>query len=149
MKYIGELDSGISEIEVVENPDGSFRSMKEADAFFVESVNMVMEIFRKECKNFIEYIKKDVFDNKTITSQELVITNNKVLAVCDYSTKDVVVELKTYGIFDYDGNVKEKILKQLYYQNKGRKMYVLTTNHDRITMFDKSINIQLYEITFE
>ena len=81
----------------------------EEDKRKVVEVNEVTNIIKEEISPLIDFIKHDIFDNKTIMSQELVVNKkDNVLAKCDLSTEDKILEIKAFNI-DID-----KIKYQLY-----------------------------------
>jgi len=122
LRYIGELPSKIHNIPIIMNNDGTITALNDIDKKIVNDVNEVTEIIKTEIRPLIEYIKHDIFDDKHIMSQELIINEkDNVLAKCDLSTKDKVLEIKGYSVD------VEKIKYQLYYEANGRDIYILQT----------------------
>jgi hypothetical protein len=83
----------------------------------------------------IDFIKNQVFPKGKILSQEMVISDDKkVLALCDLSSENAVMEIKTFNV------VKEKteqgyfaaaeLTDQLYYEKRGRAEFVLSLTFD-------------------
>lgn len=139
LKRIGRLPSQIYEIPIIFNRDGTISALHKEDEQKIKEVNKVTEIIKANIKPLIQYIKQDIFENEPIMSQELVINKkDNVLAKCDLSTKNKVIEIKTY-IPDM-----EKIKYQLYYQSNGRDIYILQTEWKR--NLKKGLIFTLYKV---
>ena len=140
LKKIGELPSMMHVIPIIMNKDGTITAVSEEDKKKVAEVNEVTEIIKTEIKPLIDFIKRDVFDNKQIISQELVINrDDNVLAKCDLSTEDTVMEIKAFNID------VEKIKYQLYYEANGRKIYILQTFWS--TNLKQGLKFVIYKVT--
>ncbi len=121
LKYIGTLPTHIYEIPVFKNADGTLISQNEHDKAYIQSLNDFIVALGKKISPLIDYIKNDIFNNQEISSQELVINSkDNVLAVCDLSTIDTVMEIKTSYHKELDFHKY-----QLYYQANGRDIYIL------------------------
>lgn len=120
LKYIGRLPSIYDTIFARFNEDGTISAVDKKDEKIVNDINKTIEELKKMINPVIEYIKKSIFKNKKILSQELVISDdNKVLALCDLSNEESILEIKTFN------RDIEKIKYQLYYESKGRSCYIL------------------------
>ena len=84
-------------IPVIFNDDGTVSAVNKEDKKQVEKVNKVTLIIKEEITPLIKYIKNNIFNNQPIMSQELVINKeDNVLAKCDLSTQDTILEIKTF-----------------------------------------------------
>ena len=142
LKKLGKLPSLIHEIPILFNNDGTLRAMNKQDEERIKEINKVTELIKTSIKPLIKYIKQDIFDNEEIMSQELIVNKkDNVLAKCDLSTKNTVLEIKTY-IPDM-----EKIKYQLYYQACGRDIYILQTEWNN--KLKKGLIFTVYKVMFE
>lgn len=120
LKNIGYLPSAIHHIHAVFNNDGTISAVNKEDEKKVEEINKTTQAIKEEISPLVEYIKKRIFKNKRIMSQELVVnTKDNVMAKCDLSSEDAILEIKTYF-----GNI-DKFKYQLYYESNGRNIYIL------------------------
>lgn len=142
LKKIGELPSLIHEIPVLFNSDGTLTAVNRQDKDRIKEINKVTELIKGKIKPLIDYIKQDIFSNEEIMSQELVINKeDNVLAKCDLSTKNTVLEIKTF-IPDM-----KKIKYQLYYEASGRDIYILQTEWK--SKLKKGLVFTIYKVIFE
>ena len=126
LKKLGKLPSIVHEIPILFNKDGTITALNKEDKKRVDEINKVTEIIKEKIKPLIKYIREDIFGNEQILSQELVVNKkDNVLAKCDLSTKDKILEIKTF-IPNID-----KIKYQLYYEANGRDIYMLQTEWNR------------------
>ena len=122
LKKIGVLPSDIHTIPVIFNDDGTVSAVNKEDKKQVEKVNKVTLIIKEEITPLIKYIKNNIFNNQPIMSQELVINKeDNVLAKCDLSTQDTILEIKTFV------SKIDNLKYQLYYESNGRDIYILQT----------------------
>ena len=122
LKKIGILPSDIHTIPVIFNDDGTVSAVNKEDKKQVEKVNKVTLIIKEEITPLIKYIKNNIFNNQPIMSQELVINKeDNVLAKCDLSTQDTILEIKTFV------SKIDNLKYQLYYESNGRDIYILQT----------------------
>lgn len=140
LNYIGRLPSIYDNLFVRFNEDGTISAVNEKDKKIVAEINKTTEELKKMINPVIEYIKKSIFKNKKILSQELVISEeNKVLALCDLSNEESILEIKTFN------RDIEKIKYQLYYQSKGRNCYILNIdwirNEGKLTFIISKVQI--------
>ena len=110
------------------------RSLPEFKNLIKQVNNSILEI--KKSFNFskcIEYIRKDIFLNNNIKCQELIVNNDdNVLSICDLSSKDAILEIKTSNpLLDFETEKKyfEKLKYQLFYESNKRKIFVMTIEY--------------------
>ena len=76
------------------------------------------------------FISHEIFENKRIMSQELVINKeDNILALCDLSTENAVLEIKT--------NYKADAFmyrNQLFYEANGRKCFLLQIDWSKLSL---------------
>ncbi|MDD6158556.1 MAG: exonuclease domain-containing protein [bacterium] len=121
LKYIGKLPSPYDEIYMHFNSDGTVSAVENKDKALAEELNKFILLLKAEIVPLVDYIKKSIFKDKHILSQELVVHRDKnVLAVCDLSNDTAVLEIKTYGVVDFD-----KMGDQLFYESNGRDCYIM------------------------
>lgn len=140
MKYIGNLPSPYDEIYMILNADGTVCAVEEKDMALAEELNNFLLPLKKEIEPLVDYIKKSIFTNHDILSQELVVHRDKnVLALCDLSSDTAVLEIKTYTIDAFD-----KLSDQLYYESNGRDCYVM-----QIAWSSNKMTFVISEIEFQ
>ena len=141
LKYVGSVDNRINEIPFIANDDGTIKAINIEDKNYIDEVNLVTNKIIEQLKPITEYLKETVFIGDRILSQELSISDDKkVLALCDLSDSESVVEIKTYRILEEDRNViNSDLAKQLYYQANGRNIYVVSI------VFERHRNMRTYE----
>ncbi len=123
LKMIGKLPSLIHTISAVFNNDGTITAVDKEDEERVKRINEVTLAIKKEISPLITYIKKQIFNNEEILSQELVLNeNDNVMAKCDLSSNNTILEIKAFNDNDID-----KFKYQLYYEANGRDIYLLQT----------------------
>lgn len=121
LKYIGKLPSPYDEIYMNFNSDGTVSAVENKDKELADELNKFILLLKAEIVPLVDYIKKSIFKDKHILSQELVVHQEKnVLALCDLSSDTAVLEIKTYGIIDFD-----KMGDQLFYETNGRDCYIM------------------------
>lgn len=127
LEKIATIETNINEIPIAIGEDGLVEAIDEKDRKFIEEVNDVALAIKKELKTTFVFIKKNIFPNEEILSQELVLSeNNKVLALCDLSSKSAVMEIKTVSpSVNNIGYLDRKITYQLFYQAHQRDTYYL------------------------
>lgn len=158
LQYVGSLDSKIKEIPITTEDDGTVKAIKEEDKEYIKEVNAVTKTIVKHIKPLAKYLKKHIFKENKIMTQELSISDDgKVLALCDLSDSKNVVEIKTKTIWEEEyqdeyPNINNDLAKQLYFQSKGRKTYVLSIKFDfhinetgNKLIFD-GLNVYLYKV---
>lgn len=121
LKYIGKLPSPYDEIYMNFNSDGTVSALEEKDKELANELNKFVLLLKSEIVPLLNYIKKSIFRNEHILSQELVVHRDKnVLALCDLSSDSAVLEIKTSPIIDLN-----KIGNQLFYESNGRDCYTM------------------------
>lgn len=124
LKYIGVLPSAYDKVPMNFNMDGTVTAVRKQDKQMEKEINSSIQAIKKEIQPMIQFIAEDIFHGQDISSQELVVhPENKILALCDLSTPDTVLEIKTNWTMNID-NIKE----QLYYESNGRECYLLQTD---------------------
>lgn len=155
LEYIGSLDSQITEIPVVPQKDGTMKSLDHQYDEYVGEVNKVTKIVTDSLTPVFAFIKQEIFTTDKIMSQELSIsTDGKVLALCDLSNEESVLEIKTLRVSEDDGTIIDSLAKQLYYESKGRKTYALSIYFDEHTnrkgeCIVDAVNVRIYQIALE
>lgn len=152
LKFINELYSEIvRQISVTPSEDGVFKTDDAEFQELVEEVNSAYKTIEKKCQGLISFVKQDVFEGKSILTQELVITDNKILAKCDLSTENAVLEIKTGNVFENDEKtkLKEHVARQIYYQKRKRSSYLLSlqfvlTQNGTV----KNLLVEIYKVHF-
>lgn len=139
LKKIGELPSIRYEIPIILNRDGTISALFKRDEARIKEINKVTEIIKKKIQPLIDYIRHDIFCDNQIMSQELIINEqDNVLAKCDLSSKNAILEIKAFI-----PNM-EKIKYQLYYQANGRPIYFLQTEWN--TKLKKGLIFTIYKV---
>ena len=123
LKMIGKLPSMIHNISAIFNKDGTIIAINKEDEERVKKINEVTLAIKKEISPLITFIKNKIFNNEEIISQELVLNkNDNVMAKCDLSSNNTILEIKAFNDNDID-----KFKYQLYYEANGRNIYLLQT----------------------
>ena len=123
LKFLGELPPAHEKVDMLLNSDGtvSIPNRKHAYRKLEKSINDVQQELKRKLVPVIEFIADEIFHGEKILSQELMVhSDKKILALCDLSTVDAVLEIKTgykpcINIYS----------DQLYYTANGRKCYIL------------------------
>ena len=122
LKYLGKLPSTINIVPMFFNPDGTMTATHEQDKKLEQDINSVIKTLKELISPLIDFIKNNIFQGKIIKSQELMIyPDKKILALCDLSNANAVLEIKTTLYLD-------KYAEQLYYEANGRSCFILLTN---------------------
>lgn len=122
---LGYMPSSISFVPMVFRGDGTVEAVREEDGKRAQEMNDSTLHMRKQLLPLIEFIKHSIFRDRPITSQELVVNNDiGVLALCDLSSDDTVLEIKTSKCDP------ERYAEQLYYEARGREAYLLGMEWD-------------------
>lgn len=131
LKFIGSLIDNQELILVQKNADGTLRALDDEHEDYIEEVNQSSKLALKVLTPLINYLKENVFQGKDINSQELCFsTDRKLLALCDLSSENSIVEIKTCKeVFLVDEHSRLRTTlgfgKQLYICSKGRETYLL------------------------
>ena len=132
LKMVGKLPSEYIEIPVIKREDGTLKSLNPQYEEYIRSVNETSNIIRSGITEVIDYIREKIFYNKEIRTQEITISeNNRVLALCDLSSDDAVLEMKTFDIFSvYHSRKREDVIRQMYYQKGNKELYAMSIIFD-------------------
>lgn len=155
LEYIGSLECRLNEIPIALQEDGTICSLDDEYDDYIEEVNKVTKIIIKSLTPVYDFIKTKIFTTDKILSQELSISRDgKVLALCDLSNDENVLEIKTFKVTKEDGEIHNSLAKQLYYESKGRKTFVLSIDFDQCITEDRAyvtnaVNIRIYHIVLE
>ena len=160
LEFLGVLGNKTESIPVMTNSDGTFTSVNEKNAKIIDEVNSVNKTIMKEITPVIDFINNSIFKNDYVMSQELVFgENNKILALCDLSSENAVLEIKTFNCFIYKARygacISPKVSMQLYYESNGRKPYVLQRVFDKHFDFNigqnvlDGLRIDIYEVKIQ
>jgi len=129
LKIVGKLDSGYEEIPVLKGEDGTLKSLDPKYEEYIRAVNETSNVIRSGISEVIDYIRENVFLNKEIRTQEISFSeNNKVLALCDLSSDDAVLEIKTFDIFN--SQKTDGVIRQMYYQKGEKQLYAMSIIFD-------------------
>lgn len=129
LKMIGKLPSEYEEIPVVEKEDGTLKTLDPQYEEYIKAVNETSNVIRSGISEVIEFIREKVFLNKEIRTQEISFTeNHRVLALCDLSSDDAVLEIKTFDIFN--SYKTENVIRQMYYQKGDKELYAMSIIFD-------------------
>lgn len=155
LEYIGSLDSRIREIPIEIKNDGTIMSLDEQYDDYIKEVNNVTKKITDCLMPVCDFIKNKIFKNSKIMSQELSISNDgKVLALCDLSNKECVLEIKTFNVSEKDVSISSSLARQLYYESNGRKTFILSIDIDRHLnnkneFITDSVDVKIYRVTLE
>ncbi len=156
LEFVGSLESNIIKIPIIKEDDGTIKTIDPEFKQYVEEINKVTNSIMKSLTPTIEFIKNNIFYNEPIMSQELVISEDKkVLALCDLSDRNNILEIKTKCIFEddqYGFHISSDISEQLYYQSKNRNVYIMSILFDKDydlkmrKIFTSSLKISIYSV---
>lgn len=155
LEYVGSLDSRMTEIPVEAQKDGTMKSLYHQYDEYVKEVNKVTKLVTNCLTPVFDFIKKEIFTTDKIMSQELSVSDDgKVLALCDLSNEDNVLEIKTFSVSQEDGLISNNLARQLYYESRGRKTFALSIDIDRHQnsrgdFITDAVNVRIYQITLE
>ena len=150
LENLGTLENRLSQIPVVIKTDGSIQSLDKKSEEFIKEINYVTKLITENMQPVFNYIKNEIFHNEKILSQELSISNdNKVLAICDLSSKTKIMEIKTFNAIQ-NGKLLKKVATQLFYESKGRRKFLLTIDfkekNERLKKVLSKVCINIYEV---
>ena len=82
---------------------------------------VTVKVLKERLKPLVEYIQHDIFKDDLIFSQELIVNKDAgILALCDLSTSNTILEIKTNNADPYAYRY------QLYYESNGRNCFYMT-----------------------
>ncbi len=151
LEYIGSLDKRIKDIPILMEDDGTVKAIKTEDIEFINQVNDVTQEIINYIKPVADYLKNNILKGSIMTQELSISDDKKVLALCDLSDENNVVEIKTYDVFCEPGIVSENVANQLFFQAKGRNKYILNLNFKMIPGFYGStevnhLDVDLYKV---
>ena len=142
LKFLGKLPSEVNTIPMIFNSDGTLTATRNEDISLEKLINRNVKNLKKLTGPLVKFIGLNIFEGKTIKSQELVVHPEKrVMAVCDLSTENAILEIKSVT-----GQPIENFAEQLYYESNGRKCYILQMNWEEAI---ESGAIEINEVTFK
>lgn len=122
---VGYMPSNTRITPLTFNDDGTVTAVLEKDRALVEMFNDAIEAIRRQVGPLVDFIRSDIFRGAPIESQELVVDDELgILALCDLSTDEAVLEIKT-SVCD-----PKRYAEQLYYESRGRDTYLLGMTWD-------------------
>lgn len=140
--YLGKLPLPDNYVPVIQEPDGTVSAVSKRDLQEVAEVNKVNSRLRDELAEMIAYIRKGIFHDCPVFSQELSVdTERQILAKCDLSNEHAVLEIKTLANPKFD-----EIAQQLFFQARGRKSYLLYIDWSKLSFAE--IKLVISEVTF-
>lgn len=120
-RRIGEMEHDTRPVFMRMNQDGTVTAVDESHKERESELNACLADMRAQIEPMIDFIKKSVFNDGPIMSQELIVYRDLgIMAMCDLSSKDAVLEIKTTSWHS------ESYAEQLYYEANGRSAYLLT-----------------------
>lgn len=120
LDFIGKIPNKCIMIPMEFNPDGTVTALHKEDKEMENSINSTNNNLKERIRPLVDYIRYEIFKNERIMSQELVVDlKNNILALCDLSTSETVLEIKT------NANDSLAYKEQLFYEAKGRAVYHL------------------------
>lgn len=120
-EHLGVTDHQTEFVPLGFQPDGTVKAVRKQDQQLAKELNNTLLEMKRQLKPLINFIRDDIFKGKPIKSQELVVDEERqILALCDLSTQDAVLEIKT------SNKPIEHYAEQLYYESNGRTIYLLT-----------------------
>ena len=146
LEYIGKIPSAKEVIPIMVNEDGSLNVLTGKSSGLEADMNRSIEEYKRQIRPLVDFIKEEVFKDKPIFSQELVINyEHNILALCDLSSEDAVLEIKT------DNNDAMYYKEQFYYEANGRKCYHLQMEwvRNKKTLDAEKIIFKISEIECE
>jgi len=151
LDYLGTLESNFDEIPIDVLEDGTIKSFDSKFEDYIYDVNNVTSTLINSIEPVISFIKEQIFNNKRILSQELSISKDKkILAICDLSNSESILEIKTYDIGFLKNKIDNNLAKQLYYESNGRNAFVLEiqiiTHSGKRKIVTDSININIFSV---
>ncbi len=124
LDLLGEIDPYADIVPMSFNQDGTVTATRKEDKQLEREINVVNERLRTRLSPFVRYVLRgEILGDGAVTSQELVVRDDLgILALCDLSTADAVLEIKGYGA------KPEDVAEQLYYEANGRRAHLLAIN---------------------
>lgn len=119
-ELLGFMPSLTSYMPISLNDDGTVTAARREDKGDEKQFNAMVGQARSQLASLAKFISDEVFRGSPVISQELVVNDELgILALCDLSTDDAVLEIKTSKCDP------ERHAEQLYYEARGRRAYLL------------------------
>lgn len=143
LDYIGNIPNKKLTVPMIFNLDGTITAICKEDKEIEKRLNATTDNLKAQIRPLIDFVRCEIFQNEHILSQELVIdSKNNVLALCDLSTKNAILEIKT--------NSSDPLAykEQLFYESNGRPIYYLNMEwvKDRNSEVLKKIIFRIYSV---
>lgn len=120
-KPVGRMRHDTRPVFMTFNPDGTVTAAREEDKQRERELNATLSAMRGQISPLVEFIRDEVFAGREVVSQELTVNEElRIMALCDLSTDDAVLEIKT------SSRRPEQYAEQLYYEARGRRTYLMT-----------------------
>ena len=120
-KPIGRMKHDTRPVFMTFNPDGTVTAKRDEDKQRERELNATLGAMRGQIAPLVEFIRSTIFCGKEIVAQELTVNEEmRIMALCDLSTDDAVLEIKT------SARHPEQYAEQLFYEARGRKTYLMT-----------------------
>lgn len=152
LELIAIMDSNYEKMPVKTNDNGLIESLDPQYDETIDEINAVTKTIMENLNPVIDFISDNIFNNEQIIGQELVISeNNKVLALCDLSSKNNILELKTFNVLKSENELFDRTTMQLYYQARNRNIYILSMNfipNVNNGLIIKDVVINIYKVSF-
>lgn len=152
LEYMGSLQTDIQSIPVEVKKDGTLKALDPNQNDYINEVNEVSNVIIRAMTPVLEFIRHNIFKSKKIYNQELVISaDGKILALCDLSNEETILEIKTFNVALTDITNSELIdsslARQLYYESRGRNIFILSLDfNSRFIGFVDAVNIKIYSV---
>ena len=120
LRFVGKIPNDRIIIPMIFNQDGTITALNEDDEKIEQDINATLNNLKKQLSPLISFIKHEIFQDQPILSQELVVDyENNILALCDLSNENAVLEIKTTAA----DSLAYK--EQFFYEARGRSVYHL------------------------
>lgn len=128
LRFLGTLPSEIYEIPLFFKEDGTVKEVYSKDRENAKNYNELISKLKPRLIPVIEFIAHEIFKDKNIMSQELVVhKEDNILALCDLSTESAVLEIKTnYSAAPF------AYRNQLFYEANGRRCFLLQIDWSKL-----------------
>ncbi len=146
LEYVGKIPSSVDAVPMKFNDDGTFSPVHEKHVKLSKEINSFVSVLKPELSPIVSFIKDEIFGGKKILSQEMVVNKEfNALAVCDLSSEDAVLEIKTNNFSS------EKYKYQLFFESKGRKCFhlALEWQMDNRTYSCKGLVFKIFEVSMK
>lgn len=147
LQFLGYVSSYFEDVPIQLNSDGTVTVTQQKDKELEERINRTNEFLKPRLKPVVDFINNEIFKDGHIRSQELNVDNEmKILAKCDFSNDDSILEVKT-------GKAEPGLYaEQIYYEAHGRNAYLLCfvwdigSLSDAVSRADEAVEIIIYKM---